>query len=46
MVRICSCVPIAKTGSDRYEQLLDVNGDGIINARDYVLLDRQFNAAK
>ena len=36
----------AKTGSDRYEQLLDVNGDGIINARDYVLLDRQFNAAK
>jgi hypothetical protein len=23
-----------------------VNGDGIINARDYVLLDRQFNAAK
>ena len=36
----------AKTGSDRYERLLDVNGDGIINARDYVLLDRQFNAAK
>ena len=36
----------AKTGSDRYEQLLDVNGDGIINALDYVLLDRQFNAAK
>lgn len=36
----------AKTGSDRYEPLLDVNGDGVINARDYVLLDLRFNAAQ
>ena len=35
-----------RPAANGYEQLLDVNGDGIINARDYVLLDRQFNAAK
>lgn len=32
----------AKTGDSNYEPYLDVNQDGYVNARDYVLLDKQF----
>lgn len=41
-VRFLDCLN-AKAGSENYEELLDVNSDGYINGRDYVLLLRQFN---
>lgn len=41
-VRFLDCLN-AKTGSENYEPLLDVNSDGYINGRDYVLLLREFN---
>lgn len=41
-VRFIDCLN-AKAGSENYEELLDVNSDGYINGRDYVLLLREFN---